>query len=285
MGDRLKNKVALVTNGSYGVGLHTCLLLAEEGASIVVNDSNKRIDKVECAQKATDKVVKYITSRGRKAIPNFSDTSLMEGGETAVRTALEYFGRLDFIINNMVYDKPTSRRREISNMEPQDFDRAILKVVKSTFTATRHAAQHFRQQRSGRIVNVVKEITPTQLGRSEEAASSEAVVGFTRTVARDLGKYGVTCNGITSSGKDSAIAGTNAQHHIPTPSFFSTEAVLAVYLCTASATGINGNIFGVYEGDIFVHSNPSVVRSVYKSSALTMDDMDEIAPGVLWNTR
>lgn len=285
MGERLKKQVALVTNGGYGVGRHVCLLLAEEGASIIVNVSNKPMNEVEYPKNDTNEIVEHITSRGGKAVADFSDTSLMKGGEAAVRTALENFGRLDIVINNMVYDKPPSLRCEISNMEPQDFDRAILNVAKSTFTSTRHAAQRFRQQRSGKIVNLVKEIPSEQSGRSEEAASSEAVVGFTRTVARDLGKYGVTCNGITSSRKETGIAGANAQNSFPTPGFFSSEAVLAVYLCTEPAADINGNIFGVCEGDIYIHSNPSVVRSVYKASPPTMDDMDELAPGVLWNTR
>ena len=81
-------------------------------------------------------------------------------------------------------------------MEPGDFDRVVSANVKAVFAPTKFAAVRFRQQRSGRIVNLTSDAGLGVPGASAFSAASEAVVGMTRTVARDLGKYGVTCNAL-----------------------------------------------------------------------------------------
>lgn len=278
MGSRLEGKVAVVTGAGRGIGRQVALLLAEEGASVVVNDTGP-------SHEPADTVAAEIDSMGGRAVASYHDVALMEGGEAVIEAAVDAFGRLDALVNSVAVTRDPSAGGAISAMEPRDFDRVIRSAVKATFTPTRYAAVRFRQQRSGRIVNISAEIEPDQPGRSNDAAASEAVVGLTRTVARDLGKYGVTCNCIMSRLEVGSLpdSGDNGQGVGPSDGY-DAEAALAVYLCTGAPPQVNGNVFRVRGSDIYLHSNPTVVRSVHKWGAFTMDEMDALVPGVMAGT-
>ena len=282
MGSRLEGKVAVVTGGGRGIGRQVALLLAEEGASVVVNDTGDQPDGTGSSHGPADAVAAEIDSRGGRAVASYDDVALMEGGDAVIEAAVDAFGRLDALVNSVALIRDASAGHTIAEMEPGDFDRVIRSAVKATFTPTRYAAVHFRQQRSGRIVNLTAEIGPDQPGHSNDAAASEAVVGLTRTVARDLGKYGVTCNCITSTPDAGPLpdAGDNGRGLGP-PDGYDAEAALAVYLCSGAPPQVNGNVFGVRGNDIYLHSNPIVVRSVHKWGAFTMDEMDALVPGVV----
>src|SRR3990172_4579121 len=116
----------------------------------------------------------------------------MEGGENIVNTALDNFARLDIVVNNA----GILRDRMIFNMTEEEWDAVIAVHVKGHFTVSRAASVVFREQRSGRIVNTSSEAGLGNMGQANYSAAKEAIVGLTRTLARDLGKYGVTVNAI-----------------------------------------------------------------------------------------
>jgi len=149
-------------------------------------------------------------------------------------------------------------------MTPEDFDFVISHNLKGTFMPTRSASVQFRQQRSGRIVSITSDAGLGQVGRSNYAAASEGVVGMTRSVGRDLGKYGVTCNSISVS--------ANRDHDC------ESAASLAVVLCLDVSSHVNGIVFGVRGSDVWTYSNPAITRSVHKWDQFTMDEMDELFP-------
>ena len=129
-------------------------------------------------------------------------------------------------------------------------------------------------------------------GRSNYAAASEAIIGLTRTVARDLGKYGVTCNAISPSAttrlfpRSSAPAspaegtelGPESWEGPGAPDDPANVAPLAVLLCTDAVPNANGYVFGVHGGSIYLYSNPSIERSIHKWGTFTMDEMDALVP-------
>ncbi len=253
---RFDGKVALVTGAGRGVGRAVALLLAEEGASVVANDH-------QCGG-AVDTLVAEIETLGGVASASCEDVSEMEGGERAVRAAMDRYGRIDVLVNAA----GTSLQRPIEETTPEEFGRVVRQNVKGTFVPTKFAAVRFRQQRSGRIVNLTSDAGLGSAGMSAYAAASEAIVGFTRTVARDLGKYGVTCNAV------SPAAGQN-------PDGVENVAALAVLLCTGAAPNANGYVFGADGGSIYVYSNPEIERSIHKWGEYTMDEMDALAPSLL----
>ena len=303
MGNRFDGKVALVTGGGRGVGRGVALLLAEEGASVVVNDLGCEVDGTGSSKVPADQVVEEISSRGGKAVASYDDVSLMEGGQRSVRTTLDTFGHLDVLVNSV----GIVRDRMFYQMTPPEFYRVVRNNVKGTFAPTKYASVLFREQRSGRIVCMTSDAGLGDIGRSAYAAASEGIVGFMRNVARDMGRYGVTCNAISPMVETRLFPGTVDELRVaqapgptrderagigPSPAIGEWEgpgspddpenvAPLAVYLCTDASPNINGYVFGVRRGSIFLYSNPAIEKSIYKWGKFTMDEMDVLVPKML----
>lgn len=300
MGNRLEGKVAVVTGGGRGIGRGIALLLAEEGASVVVNDLGCEVDGTGSSHAPADNVVDEIKSRGGNAVANYDNVALMEGGENAIKTAVDTFGQVDVLVNSI----GITRERMIYQMTPEEWDALITNNVKGVFAPTKFAAILFRQQRSGRIVNLTSDAGLGDVGRSALAAASEGIVGVTRTVARDLGRYGVTCNAISPMVETRSFAGSVEEYRIvnapgpsrderagigPSPALSKWEgpgypddpenvAPLAVYLCTYASPHVNGYVFGVRGGNIYLYSNPRIESSINKWGRFTMDEMDVLVP-------
>ncbi len=303
MGSRFEGKVAVVSGAGRGIGRSIALLLAEEGASVVVNDLGCEADGTGSSPEPADRATEEIKSKGGTAVASYDDVTLMEGGESLITTALTTYGRVDVLVNSVAVLRDTP----IDQMSPEEFDQVIRNNVKGTFVPTKYAAIQFRQQRSGRIVNMTSDAGLGVAGRSNYAAASEAIIGMTRSVARDMGRYGVTCNAISpvaktrlfagpvdesslAAGPETALAGTSGLGRLPyrdhwegrgTPDDPGNVAPVAVLLCTDAMQNVNGHVFGVRGGSIFLYSNPVVERSVHKWGAFTMGDMEYLAPGVI----
>ena len=301
MGNRLEGKVAVVTGAGRGIGRGVALLLAEEGASVVVNDLGCDVDGSGSSNDPADNVVEEILSSGGNAVANYDNVAEMEGGENVVKTAVDSYGRLDVLVNSA----GITRDRMIFQMTPEDFDLIIRNNGKATFATCKYAAIVFRQQRSGRIVNMTSDAGLGEIGRSNFAAASEGIVGVTRTVARDLGRYGVTCNGISPMVETRQFPGTVDEYRVASgaprderagigqsppladwqgPGYRDDPdnvAPLAVYLSTYAAPHINGYIFGVRGGSIYLYSNPAIERSVHKFGNFNMDEMDVLMPKMI----
>jgi NAD(P)-dependent dehydrogenase (short-subunit alcohol dehydrogenase family) len=301
MGNRLEGKVAVVTGAGRGIGRGVALLLAEEGASVVVNDLGCDVDGSGASKAPADSVVEEILSRGGNAVASYDNVAEMEGGENVVKTAVDSYGRLDVLVNSA----GITRDRMIFQMTPEDFDLIIRNNGKATFATCKFAAIVFRQQRSGRIVNMTSDAGLGEIGRSNFAAASEGIVGVTRTVARDLGRYGVTCNGISPMVETRQFPGTVDEYRVASgaprderagigqsppladwqgPGYRDDPdnvAPLAVYLSTYAAPHINGYIFGVRGGSIYLYSNPAIERSVHKYGNFDMDEMDVLMPKMI----
>ena len=302
MGNRLEGKVAVVTGAGRGVGRGVALLMAEEGAKVVVNDLGCEVDGSGSSQAPADSVVEEIKARGGEAVANYDNMALMEGGEAVIQQAVDTYGQVDVLANCV----GSLRDRMIWQMTPEDWDRVLVNNVKAVFTATKFACILFRQQRSGRIVNMTSDAGLGDMGRSNYAAASEAIIGLTRTVGRDMGRYGVTCNAISPMVETRLFPGSVEEYRVaavegPTrdqrAGIFSPESVgwegagwpddpenvapLAVYLCTYASPNINCNVFGVRGGSIYLYSNPRVERAVQKWGNFTMEEMDVLFPKMI----
>ena len=303
MGNRLQGKVAVVTGGGRGIGRGIALLLAEEGVSVVVNDLGCEVDGTGSSNVPADQVAAEIKKAGGNAVASYDNVATMDGAESAIKAAVDDFGQLDVLVNSVGIMKD----RMIHRMTPAEFDVVIRNNLKSAFAPTKFAGILFRQQRNGRIVNITSDAGLGAIGRSSYAAASEGIVGLTRTVGRDLGRYGVTCNAIAPLVETRLSPGIVEQYRSdrgpePTPEqrvgygpLPPTEdwdgpggpndpenvAPLAVYLCTYASPNINGYVLGVRGGGIYVYSNPEVEKSIDKGALFTMDDMDALVPKVL----
>jgi 3-oxoacyl-[acyl-carrier protein] reductase len=185
MTKQLEGKVAIVTGASRGIGQATALALAAEGAAIVVNYAS--------SSGAADAVVASITAIGGQAIAVQADVSQEDQVEAMVAATVAKFGRVDVLVNNAGITRDTLLLR----MKLADWQAVIDLNLTGVFLCTRAVSKIMLKQRSGRIINITS--VAGQMGNPGQAnysAAKAGVIGFTRTVARELASRGITVNAV-----------------------------------------------------------------------------------------
>ncbi len=288
MGDRLKGKVAIVTGAGGGIGRGHALALASEGAKIVVNDLGGAVDGSGSSSSAADKVVEEIKAAGGEAVANHDSVTLVEGGENIIKTAVDTFGKLDILVNNA----GILRDRMVFNMSPEEWDSVIKVHLYGHFNTTRPACVLFRQQKSGRIINTSSTSGLGNRGQSNYAAAKEGIVGFTRTVAIEMGRYGVTCNAIRpnagtrmtmSDDMKQAAERSGRGEIVKYMDSLKPEdiAPLIVWLASDDSANVNGRTFFVQTGRIALFSEPVQEKVIEKAGGFTIDELFEKMPKTL----
>jgi NAD(P)-dependent dehydrogenase (short-subunit alcohol dehydrogenase family) len=293
MGDRLKGRVAIVTGAGRGIGRGEALALAAEGASVVINDFGGGSHGEGGEKGPADQTVDDIKKLGVGAVANYGSVADYKTGEELVQLAIDNFGRLDIVMNNA----GILRDRMIFNMTEDDWDAVLAVHLKGTFNVTRAASVIFRQQRSGAIVNTSSESGLGNMGQANYSAAKEGIIGLTRTVARDLGRYGVRCNAIRpraatrlvisdemreAANRGAGAAGMNMDLLKAFEKNNPPEAIapLVVWLCTDEAANVNGRNFLVAGNQIGLYSEPAVVADVKLDHIVTLDELSKLMPDV-----
>jgi NAD(P)-dependent dehydrogenase (short-subunit alcohol dehydrogenase family) len=255
------------------------LLFAQEGAKVVVVDPGVGVDGTGTDAGPADQVVDEIRSAGGDAAPCYESVTTVEGGEKIVQTALDSFGRLDVLVNNA----GILRDRMIFNMSEEEWDAVIAVHLKGHFCCTKPASIVFRQQRYGRIINFASVSGLVGIaGQANYGAAKSGIAGFTRVVARDLGRYGVTCNAISPGAATRMTATIPGRQgpSAPAPTGREPEMVapMAAYLASDDAWNINGYIFAVAGGSVSVLNHPQATRTLWKAGMWTLDELSDMVP-------
>lgn len=302
MGDRLKGKVAIVTGAGRGIGRAEALALAAEGAKVVVNDLGGSSAGAGADSTPAQEVVNEIKKMGGEAAANFDSVATWTGGESMVKTAIDNFGRIDIVVNNA----GILRDKMVFNMTEEEWDIIIKVHLYGHFYVTRAAAPYFRQQRWGRIINTSSIAGLGNMGQANYAAAKEGIIGFTRTCAKDMGKYGVTCNAIRpnaatrmtvtdelmdawkkqfvdAGGTDEAqfkamiekmVLSSKPEHIAP----------VVVWLATPEAANVNGATFFISGNDIGIYAEPAVTQKITKAEGFwSVDELVKVTPKELTN--
>ncbi len=195
-----EGRVAIVTGGGRGIGREYCLMLAQEGAKVVVNDFGGAADGTGGDQGPAQQVVAEIKAMGGEAVANGADVSDWAGAKGMVDQAVQAFGKLDVLINNA----GILRDRMLVNMTEQEWDAVIKVHLKGTFAPAHHAANYWRDLNkttgepcNARIINTssVSGIYGN-IGQTNYGAAKMGIASFTIIAARELRRYGITVNAI-----------------------------------------------------------------------------------------
>ena len=281
----LSGKVAIVTGAGRNIGQAEALTLARAGAHVVVNSLQNAEDTVE-----------LIRQEGGEAVAINCDASSWPAGEAIVAKALDTYGRVDILINNAGIHRP----QRIDTMTEEQWDAVVGVSLKGYAATIRFAAPHFIAQRSGVVVNTGSTSGLGHMNVANYAAAKEGVLGLTRSVARDLGQFGIRCNQIRPinfiSGMTGAVADigaksrelgfpSNGQRHfisradtVPTGEHV---AALALLLCLPETAHISGQDFFIMGDEVGRFPEPEMIATQFHPGGWTLEALME--PRVLDN--
>ena len=323
MGNNLKGKVAVVTGSGQGIGKGIALGLAKEGARVVTNnrrpgstglsaygeesveslvDFESKLNEEEKEQLRklsgdAETTAKEIRDMGGEAVPFFGDVSNFETAGKLIQTAIDNFGRIDILVNNA----GSFSRGFIWELSEKSWDLVTLSKLKSAFNCIRHACVPMKEQGWGRIINCT---TGAWLGNVEHpsyAAANAGIVGLTRAVARELFKYGVTCNAYAPTAMSRlhvnliARIRIRAEEGMPImpenrmQSFRDSHgpaeglAPFIAYLATDEAANISGTVFQTAgTGQYGIYSEPEIKKTIKKEDGFwTVDELIKTVPKTL----
>jgi len=182
---RLEGKKAIVTGAGRGIGRAIALNFAREGADILVNYHSN--------DAAAQEVIQKVQEMGRKAVAVKADVSNYQDAYKMVDAAVNDLGGLDILVNNAGMSKPGMMLK----MSEEDWDKIIDIHLKGTFNASQAAGRQMKEQKSGRIINVISSAgLYGTIGQINYSSAKAGVIGFTKSASRELGRYNITVNAI-----------------------------------------------------------------------------------------
>ena len=242
----ISNKVAIVTGGGRGIGRVIALRLAEAGANVVVNDIGNA-EPVEA-------VTREIKAIGRQALPVLADVSSASDVARLVSETIAAYSRIDILVNNA----GIARDQLLMRMSEEDWDRVLTVDLKSVFLCTREVLRHMVKQRWGRIISLASIVGIVgNPGQANYASAKAGIIGFTRTIAKEVASRGITVNAIAPGFIDTEMTRQlkeewkeELKKRIPLGYFGSpgdvAEAV--TFLASEGARYITGQVLGVDGG-------------------------------------
>lgn len=242
-----EGRVAIVTGAGRGLGRAYALMLAEQGAKVIVNDMGSAPNGSGGDATPAQEVVDSIRAMGGQAEVNASDVADWAGAKAMVDQAVNSFGRLDILINNA----GILRDRMIVNMTEDEWDSVVRVHLKGTFAPTHHAANHWRAlSKAGdtvdaRIINTTSHSGLfANIGQANYAAAKAGIASFSQIAARELSRIGVAVNVICPRANTRLTEGlreyTPEEVERRKPEWI---AALVTWLCSDEAKGISGRVF------------------------------------------
>ena len=260
----LDGKVAIVTGAGRGIGREEALLLAKQGAKVVVNDLGGHFDGTGQSRSPAEDVIKEIRGFGGEAVANFESVSDFKSAKRIVECAIDNFGKLNIVVNNA----GILRDRMIFNMSEEDFDAVLNVHLKGTFNLARHASAYWREQHkngnllNGRLINTSSDSGLLgNAGQGNYGTAKAAVAAFAIIIDREMARYGCTANAIAPVARTRLTIDATPQTAATMPAVKQGEfdlfspahvAPLVAWLGSDDAKDVHGEVFRVGMGRVWL---------------------------------
>ena len=295
MGNRMEGRVVIVTGAGRGIGREVAHWMADDGASVVVNDLGGAVDGEGTSGSPAEQTAKEIRDKGGSAVANFDSVAEYESAGNIIQTAIDNFGRLDAVC----HVAGILRDRMVFNMTEAEWDAVLQVHLYGAFNMVRNAIPHMIKQGYGRIVLYSSGSGLGSSGQANYSAAKEGMVGFVRSLAKELAPYGITANAVYPGGatrmtetvpdssrqlRAAAVATTEIRTQgepiqgPPEARDPANNAPKAVYLCSEAAGNITGQVIGTSGWQMTLYSPRHVTRSIHKNGRWTLDELDELIP-------
>jgi NAD(P)-dependent dehydrogenase (short-subunit alcohol dehydrogenase family) len=271
-------KVAIVTGAGRGIGRGIALLLAREGARVVVCDIGASLDGAGTDIGPAQAVVDEIKKAGGAAIASTLSISEPANAEKIVAAAIKHFGRVDVLVNNA----GILRDRIFHRMSWSDWSDVIDVHLHGSFAMSRACATHFREQNSGSFVHMTSTSGLVgNFGQANYMAAKMAIVGLSRGIALDMARFNVRSNciapfawtrmidSIPAETEQEKARGARIREMTP-----EKIAPLTIYLASDRAEGITGQIFSVRNNEIYLFNQNRPIRTLHRSDGWTPEKLD-----------
>ena len=258
-----EGRVAVVTGAGRGIGREEALLLAAEGAKVVVNDLGAEVDGSGGRHSdVAEKVAAEIRAAGGEAVANADDIADWEGAQRLINAAVETFGGLDVVVNNA----GILRDRMLFNMTEEEWDSVVRVHLKGTFCTSRWAAAYWRERAKAGETNDARIVNTSSSsgiycnpGQTNYGAAKAGIAALTVIAARELERYGVTVNAIAPGARTRMTQPLMAGRDVPEPEPGEFDrrdpanvAPLVAWLAGSESSGITGQVFNVMGGVVGV---------------------------------